>query len=96
MPYSDQNVGWQRTDTSAQAALDFGKKAPALRTQILDLLRAYPAGLNAEAIAQLLRKPYGSVQPRTSELRNEGKIIDSGRREISSWGKRIIVWQLAR
>lgn len=95
MPYRDDGVGFQPTDTSERAAVGAAPRVKSLRARVLELLRTHPAGLDSEQIAQMLRVPYCSVQPRTSELRNEGLILDSGERNDGPWGKPIIVWRHA-
>ena len=91
MPYTESGVGWQKTDTSHAAARTV--KAATLKEEALGILLAYTGdGLTAEEIASALHRPYGSIQPRISELRNDGKVIDTGIRRRGQWGKMIIVW----
>lgn len=92
MPYRDDGIGFQTTDTSEKAADGAARRVKTLRVRVLELLRGHPGGLDTEQISRILRVPYCSVQPRTSELRNEGLIFDSGRRNDGPWGKPIIVW----
>jgi DNA-binding IclR family transcriptional regulator len=93
MPYRADGTGYRHTDTSHAAAVDMAGKVITLRAQVLEVLRRHPDGLDSEQIAQLLGREYGSIQPRTAELRNDGLIVDSGRRHESRFGKRIIVWR---
>ena len=94
MPYNSEGVGWQRTDTSHAAARTV--KAATLKEEVHGILLAYTGdGLTAEEIASALHRPYGSIQPRISELRNEGKVVNTGLRRQGQWGKQIIVWAAA-
>jgi CRP-like cAMP-binding protein len=49
-------------------------------------------GLTSQELADLTGIDFGSVQPRTSELRRLGLISDSGDRRRNRNGKRAIVW----
>ena len=90
-PYT---AGYQKTDTSKQAAEDIEKSsAKTLRQQVENLLKEQPNGLSTEEISKQLNKEYVSIQPRTSELRNTGIILDSGFRVLNRFKKRVIVWQ---
>ena len=90
-PYT---AGYQKTDTSKQAAEDIEKSsAKTLRQQVEIILKEQPNGLSTEQISQQLNKEYVSIQPRTSELRNTGIIFDSGLRILNRFRKRVIVWQ---
>jgi hypothetical protein len=86
--------GSKGTDTSAEAAEAIAPAAATLRAKALVQIRAAGAtGRTAEELAGVMGVDRVSVQPRTSELRNAGKIMDSGqRRENASSGKRAVVW----
>ena len=93
MPYLKNGVGYQNTDTSENAAKTVN--ALPIRNQILKLMRYLPyAKFSTTNIATILMKPYCSVQPRLSELRNNGDIVDSGLRAETKYGKPEIVWEL--
>lgn len=96
MPYIDGiSAGFKRTDTSHAAADDVRRKAETIRKRVMrQLTLSHPDPLSSEEIAHLLDLPYESVQPRLAELRNAGKVIDSGVRRESRFGKRIIAWAL--
>ncbi len=91
MPYTIQGVGYQRTDTSEAAAPD---KPEPLRILVLGEITKSPYPLSANDIARLLQRPYVSVQPRLSELKNAGKIEDSGKRDLTPFGKKQILWRI--
>lgn len=93
MPYTTDGIGWQGTDTSYEAAQDIAPKVATIRAQVLEYLRLNPGGLTTEELASLIGKPYRSVQPRLSELRDDGKIVDGGARRLGQYGKQICVWR---
>ena len=93
MPYLDNDVGYQGTDTSFNSAKTV--KAEPIRQQILNSMRKNPAlGFSTTEMAKLLDRPYCSVQPRMTELKNRNQIEDSGRRTKTKYNKEEIVWQL--
>jgi biotin operon repressor len=94
MPYNEARVGWQKTDTSKAAADDMKPKAKTLRDQAYDVVAQAPTPVSTEYVAYMMDKGYASVQPRLSELQNEGRIIDSGRRGINLSGKSCILWKI--
>jgi predicted transcriptional regulator len=49
-------------------------------------------GLTADELAARLNMDRYSIQPRTSELKHKGLIIDSGLRRPNETGKLAIVW----
>lgn len=88
-----ESPGWQRTDTSKAAAKAVKPKAPTLRQQVLDVLA--DGDMTSFEIAAALRRPYASIQPRTSELREMKLIEDSGRRGVSRDPTKLaVVWTL--
>ena len=93
MPYLDTGPGFQRTDTSYDAAIAVSSKAATLQAAVLALLEQNPRGMDSEQIAEVLGCDYVSIQPRTSELRNQGLIYDSGERRLSRYNRQIIVWR---
>ena len=60
---------------------------------MLQLLQKVPNKLTTEEISDVLQIPYGTVQPRLSELQNENKVVDSGLRGKTKWGKSCIRWE---
>lgn len=96
MPYTEQGVGWQHTDTSLAAARAAGKKAPTLRDRVLATLRAAECPISTEEIARRLGHAFSGVQPRISELRKNGLIEDSGLRGRTDAGKACVLWRAAR
>lgn len=87
--------GWQKTDTSRDAAEAAALRCVEIRDKVLTLLKAH--ALTTAQIAKRLRLRYETVQPRTSELRAMGLIRDTGRRGPSRDPNRTaIVWEAAR
>jgi len=93
MPYLETGVGYQRTDTSKEAANSNFKGKLTIRDRVYQLLEKTSVSLSTEDIAELLNVPYGSVQPRLSELQNQDKVVDSGERGKTKWGKSCIKWR---
>ena len=85
--------GHRGIDTSVIAA---GSIAPSVgRLQRLVLASVTEAGWHVRTtneLAHCLDLERSSIQPRTSELRAQRLIIDSGRRRRNANGKRAIVW----
>lgn len=85
--------GYKRTETSAAAAESVKPRTELLRNRILSLLT--PAlQLTADEAADLLGESVLSVRPRFSELRELGKITDTGVRRPNESGRSAIVWRL--
>mgnify|MGYP002697746014 CR=1 FL=1 len=92
MPYTEEKIGYQKTDTSESAARDNVQWKMTAKQRVLQLLQKVPQSLTTEEISELLNIPYATVQPRLSELRAEGKVEDSGSRGETKWGKPCIKW----
>jgi predicted transcriptional regulator len=86
--------GYQDTDTSREAAEKVKPKAAWVRARVIDCLtRQGP--MTTVQIAAALGMAYETVQPRTSEARAQGLIVDTGRRGPSrDPGKSSIVWAI--
>jgi hypothetical protein len=83
------------TDTSAAAAADLAPHLGRLQQLTLDTITDAGAdGCTANELAAITGLPREAIQPRTSELRKKGKIVDSGRRRPNPNGKSAIVWTL--
>ncbi len=93
MGYTETGIGYQLTDTSKAAANSNYKGKLTIRDRVHQLLEKTSEALSTEDIAGLLNVPYGSVQPRLSELQNDGKVEDSGERGKTRWGKACIKWR---
>lgn len=83
-------AGFKSTDTSREAAES--TPAASLRTAVLRELER-GAG-TADEIADRLKIDRLSIRPRLSELRNMGRVDDTGQRRVNASNKRAIVWAL--
>jgi hypothetical protein len=83
-------------DTGSEAAEAMNDKLGRLQRLVADTLRpAGPFGLTPEEAAEQTGLSRASIQPRFSELRRKGLIVDSGnRRRNPSSGKRAVAWCL--
>lgn len=87
--------GHRGVDTSAAAAEGLAPHLGRLQRLTLDAITDAGAhGLTANELAAALDVPREAIQPRTSELRRKGLIVDSGTRRFNSNGKKAIVWTL--
>lgn len=85
--------GFRNTDTSREAAESVAPKLGRLQRLVLEAIKSRGAfGLTADECAEVLGVDRYSAQPRTSELRHKGQIIDSGKRRRNATGKSAIVW----
>lgn len=87
--------GHRSGDTSRGAARAIHGRSKALQRMVLDALREHGPMATFE-LASVIDASYRAIQPRTSELRKMGEIVDSGdRRADPETGRNAIVWRLA-
>lgn len=87
--------GHRGVDTSVAAADSVAPSIGRLQRVVLaTIAAAAPGGRTTNEIADELGFDRGSIQPRTSELRSQRLIADSGMRRRNANGKRAIVWTL--
>lgn len=91
MPYNSEGVGHRAIDTSRDAAT--GTKAPFWRGMVLHDLENNGAATADEVARRIGASPL-TIRPRISELRNMGKVYDTGRRSQNASGKSAAVWSL--
>tara|TARA_R110002020_G_C15805545_1_gene731592 strand:+ start:194 stop:499 length:306 start_codon:yes stop_codon:yes gene_type:complete len=92
MGYNEEGIGYQKTDTSKEAA-QFNKEGKlTIRDQVKTLFKE-GLKLTSEEVCHILSKDKVSVQPRLTELKNDGYLQDSGDRRLGKWGTNIIVWE---
>ena len=85
--------GHRQVETSVAAADDLAPKLGRLQRMAQATIRdAGLRGLTADELAARLKMDRWSIQPRTSELKRQGLIRDSGHRRPNATGKRAIVW----
>lgn len=94
MGYTEEGIGYQSRDTSLAAAeANTGKKV-SLREQVYKLLLQSAIPLSADQIADQLGRSFISIRPRVTELSNDLRVEDSGKRGKTQWGKSCILWQV--
>ena len=93
MPYTEQNVGYQYTDTS-QAAAE-AVSAETIRANVFTLL-ADGRGYTTDEAAAFLGYDRYSVRPRFTELRDSGLIVQTDERRQNRSGRYAIVWRIAQ
>lgn len=95
MPYTSEQIGYQNTDTSKAAAESGAGKKITLRDQVLAVIedRSPNLPVSVETVSAILNRPTVSVRPRFTELKNAGKIEDSGERGRTQFGKACILWK---
>jgi hypothetical protein len=85
--------GHRGVDTSIEAANDIAPKIGRLqRTTLKAVQSAGPQGLTSDEAAEVCGFDRWSIQPRLSELKAKGLVVDSGLRRRNSTGKNAIVW----
>lgn len=88
--------GHRGVDTSIMAADAIaGVAGPLRRLVYKEISAAGSRGLTTDEIAAALAMPRYSVQPRTTELKHDRRIRDSGRRRPNASGCNAIVWVAA-
>jgi len=96
MGYTKENIGYQSRDTSLAAAEADTDKKVNLREQVYKLLLQSAIPLSADQIADQLGRSFISIRPRVTELSNDGRVKDSGKRGKTQWGKSCILWEAHR
>ena len=85
--------GHRGVETSVEAAEAIAPKIGRLqRLTLAAIAEAQAAGLTADEASERCDMDRWSIQPRVSELKLKGLIVDSGGRRFNSTGKRAIVW----
>lgn len=85
--------GWRDAETSREAAEAIAGIAGTLRRLVFDYIRTHP-GRTADDIAAALKMSTRTIQPRVSELRALGLIINDGRGRNPS-GHAAHLWKVA-
>ncbi len=87
-------TGKKHPETSHQAAMRAHLRSGTQRKTVLNLLKnAHPDGYIDEQMVQILGMNPNSQRPRRVELVEDGWIIDSGLRRLTSYNEEAIVWQ---
>jgi hypothetical protein len=91
--FGDPQVAIGKTDTSLEAARAVQPDATAIRARVLaDIRRRGTVGATPSECAQRLKLHILSVRPRTTELKEQGLIVDSKKRRKNSRDNNEIVW----
>lgn len=93
MPHTADGIGHRELETSENAAAEVAGKAPFWRLMVMQSL-SMDGPATADEIAERLGSNPLTISPRVSELRNEGKIRDTGQRRKNASGKGAAVWQI--
>lgn len=93
MGYTNEGIGYQDRDTSLEAALYDKSGKLSLREKSYKVIKKSLLPMSADQVADELQKSFISIRPRITELFNEGRIRDSGKRGKSQWGKACILWE---
>lgn len=94
-PSYPHSPGYQKTETSKDAAEAMKPHQTRLQQIVLDAL-ADKGPMTSHEIALATGEEYASIQPRTAELKELGKIVETGERRKRP-GKKIgsAVWRLS-
>jgi predicted Rossmann fold nucleotide-binding protein DprA/Smf involved in DNA uptake len=82
---------YQRNSETSKSAYYKKKDKLTLKEKVYDLLLDNP--LANHQIADKMEIPLSSVCARIRELQVDGKIIDSGKRTLSKYGRDCVVWK---
>lgn len=85
-----------KPDTQLAALESIQKTAPRCRDQVFDVIQSrMPVGISSDQIAIALGWPINSISGRVTELRNLGRIKDSGARARTQAARQAILWVVA-
>ena len=94
MPYNQNDIGYQKNEASRNAASFNSEGKLTLREQVFILFKKHKE-LTNEDVSFHLNKPEISVQPRISELKNDGRVHNSGKKSMGKWGTLITIWAIS-
>ena len=92
MPYHE-TIGYQRTETSFNAAVRVAVNARNVRDRVASVL-AERGPMTADEIAAVLGLSILTVRPRVTDLNKAGRIEDTGARRQTGSGNAAIVWRV--
>lgn len=85
--------GHRGISTSIEAADAMAPKMARLQRMTFETIAGRGAhGCTADEVSDLLGVDHRSTQPRATELKLKGLIVDSGMRRVNSTGRSAIVW----
>ena len=92
--YTSDGIGFQKQDTSYKAATQNKNNKLTLRQEVLQYFKNNPTlCVSSETVALALYKDACQIQPRLTELANQGLIKDSGVRGQTKYGRSCILWR---
>lgn len=90
-----ETPGHRGVETSIEAGESIAPIVGTIRNQVLAVIGdARSKGATGDDIADALDLLVFQVRARTSELRADKRIVDSGQRRLGASGRRAIVWVL--
>ena len=92
--YTSDGIGFQKQDTSYKAATQHKNNKLTLRQEVLQYFKNNPTlCVSSGTVALALYKDACQIQPRLTELANQGLIKDSGVRGQTKYGRSCILWR---
>ena len=88
--------GYKTTGPSAEAAKAVALNGPTLRNKTLECIQNSQHGLTADECAERMNRSPFSIRPRVTELKQSGRIFDTGERRKTSMGKTGTVWAVKK
>lgn len=87
-------AGYAKGSETSQAAAESIKDVELVRAEVLSLFESGWEGTDWQ-LHEKLGREYETVQPRRSELKDQGLVVDTGRRSnVSRSGKSVSIWAL--
>lgn len=85
--------GYARGRETSRAAAETVWNPTDRQKTILAILKEHP--MTDHELSAFTLLPMAVIQPRRSDLTALGKVVDSGERRITPYGKKAVVWKLA-
>ena len=82
-------------DTSVAANTSIAGVKGELRKQVYQLVKQSPCGITCEEIERALGMKHQTASARIAELRRDGFIVDTGRRQPTTSGRPARVYEVA-
>jgi hypothetical protein len=93
--YGGDPPAQKHSRTSLDAASSIKQRIGPLHASILAWLSNHPQGGSDERIARELNMGQNTFRPRRRELQLMGRVIDSGRTELTQARRSAVIWVLA-
>lgn len=92
--YGGQPPAQRHSSTSSEAAASIKQHIGPLHARIIGWLKLHPSGGSDERIAEGLNMGQNTFRPRRRELQLMGRVVDSGRTELTQSGRNAVIWRL--